>query len=86
MILEIFVLFFFFNLDGNGEFGLRVIYDILNLFFFKHGLSKISPLKLIFKASKFLFFFIIIIFGGHPEQEKERIKYNVYIRCTHQVL
>lgn len=73
------------DLDGGSKLGSRVIYNVPELFFLKHGLDEISPLGSIFKALKLLFFFAVITLDSHLEQERGRVKRDAYIRYTERV-
>lgn len=63
-----YILFLFFSsLDGGGRLGLQAIYDVITLFFFKHGLNKISSLEPVFEIPKLFSFFTIVVFSGYLE-------------------
>lgn len=56
------ILVFYPNLRSGSRFGTWFIYNISDLFFFKHSLHKIGQVETIFKIFKFfLFVFAIII-------------------------
>lgn len=77
------VFFLFFSLNSSTKIGLKAICDILNFFFSKHDLSKISAFEQVFEASKVLFFYIVLIFGSHYKREREKIKSNFYFRYVY---
>lgn len=60
------ILFFPSNLGGGDKLHTRLVYHILDLFFFDYSLRKVSPLGSVLKAAKFLFFaLILLVFGGY---------------------
>lgn len=60
------ILLFFSCLRNNSELSARFIYQILDIFFFKHGLYEIGLFKAIFTTSILIFLtFGIIVFDDH---------------------
>lgn len=60
------VFFLFPSLSSCSRVSSRSIYYILNFFFLKYGLNKVSPLRLIIKAAEnFSFAFAVIVFVSY---------------------
>ena len=73
MILEATTLFFFFfSLNSYGGISSRSINYILDLFFFKYSLSKVDPLRLVFKGTELLSLtLVVVIVVSHLDDLKE---------------
>lgn len=67
------VFFLLLNLGSYSKISTRPIYYILDLFFLKHGLGKIGPLRPILEAKELLSFALAVnVFVCHFDDDLEK--------------